>query len=201
MSIKISDFTMEDEVMVGKQGYGSVYFNKSRNCYQAAFYVNELDSNGKKIRKILSAPTAEEAMCRMADFVNAGMASFTEQKTANSVYSSSPVAPVASVQYHRVCDIWKSILDSKIQMKDSTRRWYNDMGSIVIKEIGELNIEELSKEDIIKFHRSIATRQDGKMSSDKRIKEIDSILKSIIRYANALFHATEHYGAVLRHFR
>ena len=41
MCIKINDLKTEDEIMVGKHGYGSVYFNKSRGCYQAAFYVNE----------------------------------------------------------------------------------------------------------------------------------------------------------------
>ena len=56
--------TNEENNMVDiKHGDGSVYLNKRRNCFQAAFYLTQPD--GTRVRKIVSGKTTVEAIGKM----------------------------------------------------------------------------------------------------------------------------------------
>ncbi len=63
-SLIIEDIDAEEFEMIKKKyGLGSVYWNESRNCWQAAFYVLE---DGEKKRKIISAQSSDEVYLKMA---------------------------------------------------------------------------------------------------------------------------------------
>lgn len=173
----IIGLTKEDEEMVAKHGYGSVYFNKNRGCYQAAFYVNE---DGQKKRKILSAPTYEDAMLKMATFRAGGMAFVGENEGVAPV---APFAPVVHVSYHKIKDIWADFLKTKRGLKTTTYRWYEDMGRTIMRELGEKNIEELRTADINNFLLDCQHCKDGKLASDKRVKGFNKLIKAIIQFA------------------
>lgn len=181
MDFTIRDFiNEEDKEMVSKQGYGSVYFNKNRNCYQAAFYVNELDSNGKKKRKIISGKTYEEVIFNLAQLRHGEMASFSDTPV-NNVPTPAPVA--APVQYHKIRDIWTDFLKTKTGLKTTTYRWYKDIGGTIMSLLGDKNIEEIRSADINSFLLNCQHCQNGKLASDTRIKGINKVLKALIQYA------------------
>ena len=80
----------ENEVVDINYGDGSVYENKRRNCYQAAFYITQPD--GTKVRKIVSGKTKAEAIGKM----EMAKAAFSRPAaSAQSVYyaQTAPVVP------------------------------------------------------------------------------------------------------------
>ena len=138
MCIKINNFTMEDEIMAGKHGYGSVYFNKSRGCYQAAFYVNE---EGRRKRKILSAPTYEDAMFQLATLRAGNMAFISENDVGASVAPVVSAVPAAPISYHKISDVWADFMKDKQTLKTNYIDWCKYMGKMLIYYLGTKNIE------------------------------------------------------------
>ena len=186
MCIKINNFTMEDEIMAGKHGYGSVYFNKSRGCYQAAFYVNDGD---RRKRKILSAPTEEEAFDKLTFYHSGGTAFFSENEGLVPVAPVAPVAPVvpvapvAPVNYHIISDVWADFMRGKQGLKPSTFRWYENMGKKITNRLGDKYIEELTNKDVSDFLLACLHRTNGALVSDKTIKSIYKLLNYMTDYA------------------
>ena len=80
----------ENEVVGINYGDGSVYWNKRRNCYQAAFYITQPD--GTRVRKIVSGKTEAEAIGKM---VMAKAAFSRPAAPAQGVYytQTAPVVP------------------------------------------------------------------------------------------------------------
>lgn len=79
----------ENEVVDINYGDGSVYENKRRNCYQAAFYITQPD--GTKVRKIVSGKTKAEAIGKMV-------------MVKGTV--SRPAAPAQSVYYAQTAPLF-----------------------------------------------------------------------------------------------
>ena len=69
-------------------GDGSVYLNKRRNCFQAAFYLTQPD--GTRVRKIVSGKTEAEAIGKMA--------------IAKATFSR-PAAPAQSIYYAQTAPV------------------------------------------------------------------------------------------------
>lgn len=180
MCIKINNFTTEDEIMAGKHGYGSVYFNKSRGCYQAAFYVNDGD---RRKRKILSAPTYEDAMIQLATLRAGNMAFISENDVGASVAPVVSAVPAAPISYHKISDVWADFMKDKQTLKTNYIDWCKYMGKMLIYYLGNKNIEELTKDDINGLLQTFRYTNKGKTASAKTIEGKNKILKSFINYA------------------
>ena len=168
---QIEDIKSEEDFnsMGGKYGFGSVYENKERGCFQAAFYMVE---GGVKKRKILSAPSYDEAVLMMAQLRSGKMAYVSEKEIP------------APQQYHTVGEIWNYILKyQKAGIKESSRRWYMDIAKPMIDQLGDKNIEELTSKDVQAFTLSLKYREDGGLSSESKVKKTTEQLKAVIRYA------------------
>lgn len=166
----ICDISKEefDNVEV-EHGLGSVYFNKARNRWQAAFYMEEA---GEVKRRILSAKTQSEAYYLMAQL-----------RVAQMAFSREKDIPVP-VQYHKIKDIRDKMLAGKSGRGESTRLWYRSITNSIVDFLGETYIEELTSEDIHNFISSIQLCKNGRPSSEKRIKEIMTQLNNIVEYAH-----------------
>ena len=165
----IEDMNEEYWEMVKQHGYGSVYKNKARNCYQAAFYLLE---DGEKKRKIISAPSYAEALLKMTTITSGETASVREENL-----------PTPQV-YHTIKDIWNHILNvQKAGIRPSSKRWYIGITKLLIEDLGDTNIEDLTSSDIQKFINKIIVGKNGHPASESKVKKTTEQLKAIVQFA------------------
>lgn len=162
-------------------GDGSVYWNKRRNCYQAAFYLTQPD--GTKVRKIVSGKTTVEAIGKM----EMAKAAFSRPAaSAQSVYyaQTAPVVPqnvrpvikfsVVAEEYMRMNR--KSVSDTTYSGKES-------MLKAILPYFGDMNIDDIEYTDVQDFLDKYSVMSNGTLRSHASIKNTYTMLKSIFFYA------------------
>lgn len=169
--LKFEDIDVEEFEMVKKShGLGSVYWNESRNCWQAAFYVVE---NGEKKRKIISSQSYDEAYMRMAQLRGGKMAFVSEDEIPKPK------------ELHKIADIWDYILENikRPVINEASYHWYQGISKPMLTELGDINIEDLTSSQIINFVNSLKYKEDKQLSSESRIKKATEQLKLVISYS------------------
>jgi len=167
----IEDIDAEEfEMIKKKHGIGSVYWNESRNCWQAAFYVLE---DGEKKRKIISAQSSDEVYLKMAQLRSGKMAFVSEDEIPKPK------------ELHTVTAIWNFILENMKRpvISDGTYKWYKNITKPMITQLGDVNIEELTSAQIIDFINSLRYTAVGELASESRIKKATEQLKLVISYS------------------
>ena len=152
--------TNEENNMVDiKHGDGSVYLNKRRNCFQAAFYLTQPD--GTRVRKIVSGKTTVEAIGKM----EMAKAAFSRPAaSAQSVYyaQTDPTVPqnvrpvvkfsVVAEEYMRMNR--KSVSDTTYSGKES-------MLKAILPYFGDMNIDDIEYTDVQEFLDKYSVMSNG----------------------------------------
>lgn len=166
----IEDLSEEEfELIRRERGLGSVYYNKQRECWQAAFYIVE---NGEKKRKIISAKSEDEAIIQMSLLRAGGMAFVKDEDVSTNKVCKK----------HKITDIWQYILEKEIKpgCESNTYKWYSDMGKHIINGFSDKTVEDLTPNEIQDFLNSKKIKpKNGKPYSEKFIKEVNALVRKV----------------------
>ncbi|WP_312694942.1 tyrosine-type recombinase/integrase [Caproiciproducens sp.] len=191
------DVNEEDFMMAVKEyGEGSVYWNKAKQCYQMAFY---LEINGEKKRKIVSGKSENEVAEKAA----------VAKAIANGVVTqATPSAPLIIVQgvqeklvvrktVNGVVDEWLASI--KTTAKPATYQWYSNLSKHVKEHLGfqvkkdnsgneikkENNISDLTFSDFQDCLNVVARPEGavGKLMSQDTVNGVNLVLHNIVMFS------------------
>ena len=175
----------EDIVPITKYGEGSVYWNATRKCYQAAFYLTM--SDGRKKRRVVSGRTEIEVIGKMQMEKMSASGAGATVPAIPTVPNSSSVIMIGSSnkgenkKFSVVADEYMKIADK--HNGDNTYRNKLSMLKPIMSFFGDMLIDDIEYTDVQAFLDAYSVFEDGTLRSDASIKNTYTLLKSIFNYA------------------